>query len=92
MNSNPFISGILSLLVPGLGQIYAGEGNKGAAIIVAAIVIANLNIILEHCLLDLGNSGCNFHYATKIGGREGTDAILRVAALGASVLSESFSA
>ena len=46
MNHNPIIAGILSLLVPGLGQIYAGDGAKGAAIIVAAIVIANLNIIV----------------------------------------------
>jgi len=43
---NPFIAGILSLFVPGLGQIYAGENNKGAAIIVAAIVVGNLNIII----------------------------------------------
>lgn len=46
MNRNPFIAGILSLLVPGLGQIYGGEGNKGTAIIAAAIVIGNLNIII----------------------------------------------
>lgn len=46
MNHNPFIAGLLSLLVPGLGQIYAGEGNIGAAIIVAAIIVANLNIIV----------------------------------------------
>ena len=46
MSQNPFIAGILSLLCPGLGQIYAGECNKGAAIIAAAIVIANLNIIV----------------------------------------------
>jgi hypothetical protein len=46
MRRNPFIAGILSLLVPGLGQIYGGEGNKGAAIIAAAIVIGNLNIII----------------------------------------------
>ena len=46
MNSNLFIAGILSLLVPGLGQIYAGEGNMGAAIIVAAIIVANLNVIV----------------------------------------------
>lgn len=46
MNHNPIIAGILSLLVPGLGQIYSGESTKGAAIIVAAIVIANLNIIV----------------------------------------------
>jgi len=42
----PLIAGLLSLLIPGLGQIYAGKGNKGAAIIVAAIIIANLNIII----------------------------------------------
>jgi hypothetical protein len=46
MYNNPLIAGILSLLVPGLGQIYGGEANKGAAIIVSAIVIANLNIIV----------------------------------------------
>ena len=46
MKKNPFISAILSLIVPGLGQIYAGRGKRGAAIIFAAIVIANLNIII----------------------------------------------
>ncbi len=46
MSHNPFIAGILSLLVPGLVQIYAGAGYKGAAIIAAPIVIANLNIII----------------------------------------------
>jgi TM2 domain-containing membrane protein YozV len=46
MINNPIIAGILSLLVPGLGQIYAGQSTKGAAMIVAAIVIANLNIIV----------------------------------------------
>jgi len=46
VNNNPIIAGVLSLLVPGLGQIYAGESTKGAAILVAAVVIANLNIIV----------------------------------------------
>ena len=46
MKRNPFIAGFLSLLVPGLGQIYAGKGDKGGAIIAAAIVIGNLNIII----------------------------------------------
>ena len=46
MKRNPIIAGLLSLIVPGLGQIYAGENNKGGAIIFGAIVIANLNIIL----------------------------------------------
>ena len=46
MKRNPFIAALLSLIIPGLGQIYGGEGNKGAAIIFASIVIANLNIII----------------------------------------------
>ena len=46
MKRNPIIAGLLSLIVPGLGQIYAGENNKGGAIIFGAIVIANLNIII----------------------------------------------
>jgi hypothetical protein len=46
MRRNPFLAGILSLIVPGLGQIYGGESDKGAAIIAAAIVIGNLNIII----------------------------------------------
>jgi hypothetical protein len=46
MKRNPFIAGLLSILVPGLGQIYAGEGNKGAVILATAIIIGNLNVIL----------------------------------------------
>jgi hypothetical protein len=46
MKRYPILAGLLSLLVPGLGQVYAGEGNKGAAVIFAAIVIGNLNIII----------------------------------------------
>ena len=46
MKRNPFIAGLFSLLVPGLGQIYAGESNKGAAVIAAAVIIGNLNIII----------------------------------------------
>ncbi len=46
MRRNPFIAGLLSLLAPGLGQIVAGEGNKGAAVLAAAIVIGNLDIII----------------------------------------------
>jgi TM2 domain-containing membrane protein YozV len=42
---NPVLAGFLSLIIPGLGQIYCGEGNKGAAILIAAIIVGNLNII-----------------------------------------------
>ncbi|MGD8554855.1 MAG: hypothetical protein PVJ07_05525 [Anaerolineales bacterium] len=46
MGRNPLIASLLSLIVPGLGQMYAGEKDRGAAILVAAIVIGNLNILL----------------------------------------------
>ena len=43
---NPFLAAIFSLVAPGLGQIYAGDSNRGAAIIVGAVVVANLNILI----------------------------------------------
>jgi hypothetical protein len=46
MKRRPLIAGILSLLVPGLGQIFGGESHKGAAIMAVAIVIGSLNIII----------------------------------------------
>ena len=46
LNRNPFLAAILSLVIPGLGQIYADESTRGAAIIVGAIVVANLNILI----------------------------------------------
>lgn len=46
MKRNPIVAGFLSALIPGLGQIYGGESNKGGFILVAAIVIGNLNIII----------------------------------------------
>ena len=45
MRRNRFVAGFLSLLVPGLGQIYGGKGGRGAAILFGAIVIGNLNLI-----------------------------------------------
>ncbi len=45
MSRNKYLAGVLSLLVPGLGQIYAGKGERGAAILVAVIVVGNLNAI-----------------------------------------------
>ena len=40
----PIIACFLSLLAPGLGQMYAGQGRKGAVVLVAAIVVASLNL------------------------------------------------
>ena len=46
MKRKSYLAGLLSLLVPGLGQLYAGESDKGAAIMASAIVVGNLNIII----------------------------------------------
>jgi hypothetical protein len=45
MGKRPIVSLLLSLFVPGLGHIYAGKGNKGAAILFSSIIIGSLNII-----------------------------------------------
>ena len=45
MKRNAFIASILSLLVPGLGQIYVGKSERGAAILVAVIIVGSLNAI-----------------------------------------------
>jgi TM2 domain-containing membrane protein YozV len=45
MMRRSFLAGLLSLVVPGLGQIYCGKGGRGAAILVAVIVVGNLNAI-----------------------------------------------
>jgi hypothetical protein len=37
--------GLLSLIVPGLGQIAAGESARGAFILLAVIIVGNLNAI-----------------------------------------------
>lgn len=42
---NPYLAAVLSLLVPGLGQIYSGESDRGARILVSAIVVGNLYVI-----------------------------------------------
>ena len=46
MRRSSWVAGILSLVAPGLGQIYAGEGKRGAMVLVGAIIVANLNVII----------------------------------------------
>jgi hypothetical protein len=55
MRHNSWIAGTLSLLVPGLGQIYGGESNKGAVVIAASIIIGYLNILILP-LISMANS------------------------------------
>jgi len=45
MRPHPLVAVFLSLLVPGLGQMYSRDGGRGAAILVAAIVIGSLNLL-----------------------------------------------
>jgi TM2 domain-containing membrane protein YozV len=45
MSRKPLIASLLSLLIPGLGQICSGKDERGAAILIAAIVVGNLNVI-----------------------------------------------
>jgi TM2 domain-containing membrane protein YozV len=42
---NPYLASLLSIPVPGLGQVYAGKGERGAAILVVTIIVGNLNAI-----------------------------------------------
>ncbi len=45
MKRNPWLAGFLSLLFPGLGQVYAGKRAIGAAFMLAFVIIGNLNAI-----------------------------------------------
>lgn len=42
---NPYLASLLSIPVPGLGQIFAGKGERGADILIATIIVGNLNAI-----------------------------------------------
>jgi TM2 domain-containing membrane protein YozV len=44
-NRNPYLASLLSIPVPGLGQIYAGESTRGALILSFTIIVGNLNAI-----------------------------------------------
>jgi TM2 domain-containing membrane protein YozV len=43
----PPIAAVLSLLVPGLGQMYDGRGERGASILVAGIIVGTLALIWQ---------------------------------------------
>jgi hypothetical protein len=45
MKRKPITAFLLSLVVPGLGHICSGNGDKGAVILVAAVIISSLNIM-----------------------------------------------
>jgi len=43
MKRKPWLASLLSLLLPGLGQVYIGRRALGAAFMLAFIIIGNLN-------------------------------------------------
>jgi hypothetical protein len=45
MNKQPWLACFLSVLLPGLGQIYIGKRVLGASFMLAFIIIGNLNAI-----------------------------------------------
>lgn len=45
MNKKPALAALLSALVPGLGQIYSDKAELGMLILIATIIVGNLNAI-----------------------------------------------
>jgi hypothetical protein len=45
MKRNPFLAGLLALLIPGMGHIYIGKISLGAVFLIAFIIVGNLNAI-----------------------------------------------
>ena len=45
MKRYPLLAGLLSAFIPGSGQMYAGKSERGAGILIAVIVVGNLNAI-----------------------------------------------
>ncbi len=48
---DPPVAAVLSILVPGLGQIYAGKQERGASILIAGIVVGTLALIWQTLFL-----------------------------------------
>jgi len=46
IKKHTIIAVLLSLFIPGMGQMYKGWGTRGACILAAAISFGNLNIII----------------------------------------------
>lgn len=45
MIRNAAVAGVHSFFIPGMGQIYAGKSERGTAILIAVLVVGNLNAI-----------------------------------------------
>ncbi len=48
------VAAVLSILVPGLGQIYAGKQERGVALLVAGIIVGTLALIWQTLFITAG--------------------------------------
>lgn len=62
----PPVAAVLSLLVPGLGQIYAGRQERGAAILVAGIIVGTLALIWQTLFISYRAAGSFFPYRAAL--------------------------
>jgi TM2 domain-containing membrane protein YozV len=62
----PVLAAVLSLLVPGLGQIYAGKQERGATILVAGIVVGTLALISQTLFLSTAAGGAFWWYRLSL--------------------------
>jgi len=61
-NGDRAIAGALSLLVPGLGQMYTGREERGAAILVSVIVIGTLALIWQTLYANYASNLTGYEY------------------------------
>ncbi|MGD0689350.1 MAG: hypothetical protein ABSA50_06220 [Candidatus Bathyarchaeia archaeon] len=59
---DPPVAAVLSLLVPGLGQMYAGRPERGASILVAGIIVGTLALIWQTLFISFRSTGGFFPY------------------------------
>ncbi len=59
---HPPVAAVLSLLVPGLGQMYAGKPERGASILVAGIIVGTLALIWQTLFISFRSAGSFFPY------------------------------
>jgi uncharacterized membrane-anchored protein len=61
MRRKPFIAGVLSFFIPGVGQMYARKSDRGAAILIAVIIVGNLNAIWLSAFAASSTIPASFH-------------------------------
>ncbi len=61
----PAVAAVLSILVPGLGQIHAGKQERGASILVAGIIVGTLALIWQ-TLFMAARTGAFFPYRVAL--------------------------